>query len=671
MRFADTVVDQRLSSIPMNYNGDILADDGELLDLSLDRAFVADEVGTIGDDDEHVRDLSTDDIESADLLRDRKGQTINGEKFNFPDYDTDKYAFISRRLNQPGDQKKVFDDWKKECNKKFPARKSKQKNRSCKRKIRSISFARGFALVAYPDVVVSWEIEGPGTCNMTILTEEWCQKAFGSKGINHPPCSCRRLLDASAHARNKKIGFQRVRSWLNLLAMEHWSLQSRRRSSCVARLEPAVKKPESLVPPLSTSPGMRTSTSTAQLLHPILTLPREVTALILVWLHPTAVIELLRVSRHFRNHFSLLPKEYRIARRQLERHCLGVLKPSKKPAYIDVAFHQLPMAYSLALISCVGFREDIIGVAFPEDASILNRKRNSQSWCAIVQWSKPFEQPKRVELLMRKALEFGLVDVSIIAWPLERPSGFSMYQLTCRFALHVAAMLDSVPLTMKLIDLAIKKNPADGPRLRPEAVSRSIYSGHRRIQTLTKVNPNTEIDEGGSTLLSLAAEFGRVDVTRLMLSHGADINVRCRTAGRSPLHLAAKLGHLDVVRVLLEQGADVDCTDSQNSTPLILAAYARKESLAIAQLLIEKGANIDARDKDGSTSLHAAVQQDQINVVRLLLESGANVDCRNKYKMTALMWAASKGLIEVAKLLVDSGAQVDARNVDGATPLSL
>ncbi|KAJ3101935.1 hypothetical protein HDU96_009808 [Phlyctochytrium bullatum] len=425
--------------------------------------------------------------------------------------------------------------------------------------------------------------------------------------------------------------------------------------------------------------------STAQPLHPILLLPREMTAPILEWLHLTDTIKLLQASRRFRNYFSLSPNEYRIARRQLQRHCHGVLGSSRKPAYFTEAFHKLPMAYTLALISCDGFREGILAVAFLGNTSLAIARSHwviSHDWRACVPWTEPFEQPKRVELLMQKALEFGLVDVSFIAWPLERPSGLGIYQLACRFALRVAAMLDSVPLAMKVIDLAIKKNPADGPRLRREAVIAACITGAAGIaehllgpQTdpdvdQVNINPNTEIDKGGNTLLSLAAEFGRVDVARLLLAHGADINVRCRAAGRAPLHHAANVGHLDVVRVLLEEGADVDYKDSQNSTPLILAGYAQKDSLAIAQLLVEKGANILARDDDGYTPLHIALRQDNVDMVRFLIESVADVDCLSKYNLPLLKMAACKGLRDVAELLVEKGARIDARFHDGATPLS-
>jgi len=61
----------------------------------------------------------------------------------------------------------------------------------------------------------------------------------------------------------------------------------------------------------------------------------------------------------------------------------------------------------------------------------------------------------------------------------------------------------------------------------------------------------------GQTPLTAAAQFGRVDVARLLLAHGADPNLR-DGGGQylTPLATAAMHGQLEVCRVLLAAGAD-------------------------------------------------------------------------------------------------------------------
>jgi hypothetical protein len=63
----------------------------------------------------------------------------------------------------------------------------------------------------------------------------------------------------------------------------------------------------------------------------------------------------------------------------------------------------------------------------------------------------------------------------------------------------------------------------------------------------------------GQTPLTAAAQFGRVDVVRLLINNGADPNLRdfgSEFPHQTPLSTAAMHGQLDVCRVLLEAGAD-------------------------------------------------------------------------------------------------------------------
>ncbi len=48
---------------------------------------------------------------------------------------------------------------------------------------------------------------------------------------------------------------------------------------------------------------------------------------------------------------------------------------------------------------------------------------------------------------------------------------------------------------------------------------------------------------------------GCVDVARILLTHGADVNSKNEN-GLTPLHLASQLGFTELIRVLVEHGAD-------------------------------------------------------------------------------------------------------------------
>ena len=54
--------------------------------------------------------------------------------------------------------------------------------------------------------------------------------------------------------------------------------------------------------------------------------------------------------------------------------------------------------------------------------------------------------------------------------------------------------------------------------------------------------------------------IGSVDVTKLLLENGADVNA-VREEKSTPLHLTAEYGHVDVMKVLIHARADVTAQD--------------------------------------------------------------------------------------------------------------
>ena len=57
-------------------------------------------------------------------------------------------------------------------------------------------------------------------------------------------------------------------------------------------------------------------------------------------------------------------------------------------------------------------------------------------------------------------------------------------------------------------------------------------------------------------MMHVACANGKLDVSRLLINRGSDINSR-DTDQFIPLHMASRFGHADIARLLLEQGSDV------------------------------------------------------------------------------------------------------------------
>ena len=62
------------------------------------------------------------------------------------------------------------------------------------------------------------------------------------------------------------------------------------------------------------------------------------------------------------------------------------------------------------------------------------------------------------------------------------------------------------------------------------------------------------------TALHVAAKNGHVDVAKVLIQNGADVNAVEKDKWTA-LHLAARNGHVDVAKVLIQNGADVNAVE--------------------------------------------------------------------------------------------------------------
>ncbi|MDF1797070.1 MAG: ankyrin repeat domain-containing protein [Coxiellaceae bacterium] len=171
---------------------------------------------------------------------------------------------------------------------------------------------------------------------------------------------------------------------------------------------------------------------------------------------------------------------------------------------------------------------------------------------------------------------------------------------------------------------------------------------------------------GGTTLLYIAAQRGHIDVVNVLLAKGADVNLRYRD-GSTPLYIAAQRGHIDVVNVLLAKGADVNLRYRDGSTPLYIALL--HGHIDVVNVLLAKGADVNLAYQDGSTPLYIAVQNRHIDVVTALLAKGAGVNVAYNHRPFPLYIAAENGHIDMVNVLLAKGADVNLACQDGSTPL--
>jgi ankyrin repeat protein len=139
-------------------------------------------------------------------------------------------------------------------------------------------------------------------------------------------------------------------------------------------------------------------------------------------------------------------------------------------------------------------------------------------------------------------------------------------------------------------------------------------------------------DDDNSTPLHQAISRADVELSRvqLLLDRCTKIDLR-NNKGQTALHLASQHGRLNIMRLLLENGADVDAPDGDGSTPLH-QAISDVDPLELEQvvgLLLEHDANINLRNGQGETALYKAVSlPGNPNIMHLMQNHGSDVDTR-------------------------------------------
>ena len=186
----------------------------------------------------------------------------------------------------------------------------------------------------------------------------------------------------------------------------------------------------------------------------------------------------------------------------------------------------------------------------------------------------------------------------------------------------------------------------------PAGVEAAIAAG-ADVNYINDIGINTLIvgAKYGLTALMFAAREGHIDIVRLLLDRGANINA-INDYERTALMWAANTGHTDVVRLLLDRGANINAVDGDGDTALMSAS--ESGHTYTVRLLLDRGANINAINGNGDTVLIGAAKIGHADTVRLLLKMGANPDHVNRHGNTALKLARRRGLTKVVKILEEA-----------------
>ncbi|QDS71946.1 hypothetical protein FKW77_000869 [Venturia effusa] len=171
--------------------------------------------------------------------------------------------------------------------------------------------------------------------------------------------------------------------------------------------------------------------------------------------------------------------------------------------------------------------------------------------------------------------------------------------------------------------------------------------------------------------LQRVAARGNLALAKLLVEHGADVNIRCENE-TSALFKACEGGHEKLAQLLLDHGARTEARDRDGRTALYKPAM--RGHLNICKLLFERKADPDSQDKEGRTVLiHLAAEKPgrwKRDMIELLLHY-VDIEAKDDTRRTALIWAAATGKPEMVDILLSGEKKADtsASNNRGRTAL--
>ena len=126
----------------------------------------------------------------------------------------------------------------------------------------------------------------------------------------------------------------------------------------------------------------------------------------------------------------------------------------------------------------------------------------------------------------------------------------------------------------------------DRPPLISAVLAKNIVECRRLIDT-GEANVNEDRSQFGRTALHIASYRGYLEISELLTSSGADVNIR-GSYGRTALHFASMYGRLEIVQLLLCQGANISIRDNGGFSSWKIADCLRKWPWTMAIIALQE-----------------------------------------------------------------------------------
>ncbi|CAN0212668.1 unnamed protein product [Scytosiphon promiscuus] len=223
------------------------------------------------------------------------------------------------------------------------------------------------------------------------------------------------------------------------------------------------------------------------------------------------------------------------------------------------------------------------------------------------------------------------------------------------------------------------------------------------------LHAGADVNGSGTDLpppITAAANLGRVDVMKLLIEHGADLEAASFESGSAKIpnlrglravHAAVRAGHVDALSILLRAGANPNSVNIDGDRPLMLvpaegvptatrlemvntllsagadlslgseklidrkaihSAAGSGDTILVQKLISSVPTTLNAMTEDGASPLAIAAYHGHRDTVSFLLAAGANdIETLKAKSASTLCTAVEQGKEDVVRILLDEGSE--------------
>lgn len=167
--------------------------------------------------------------------------------------------------------------------------------------------------------------------------------------------------------------------------------------------------------------------------------------------------------------------------------------------------------------------------------------------------------------------------------------------------------------------------------------------------------------QSGNCLADIALESGNLELMRLLVEHGWNVERPLHGFRKFPLLVALEKGHAHIVDYILSQKIDLNRPEEYGITLFTLACCGSASADQLRKML-GLGANLHETRFRGQTPFSFAASAEAIHAMDVLAEAGADINAADNAGQTPLIHCAAGGKLRSVEWLIQHKANPTPRD---------